>query len=171
MVRRVKAAAVPPVIARNSEAYSMSTAPRPAFAPWAALVLTLCAGCDGPPRDAPSENDPGGLATKGKMFNLDRQAPGSANRVPALEGTPGTLRYRLGCLFLDVGAGEAIGLVVPAEASFYGKRLIGTLKSPDGRPIVREVGQYMSFGGPVIENPKDGRYSCDTKRVLITDYF
>lgn len=149
----------------------MSTAPRFAFASWAALVLTLCSGCDGPPRGAPSENRSGGPATKAKMFNLDRQAPGSANQVPALEGTPGTLRYLPGCLFLDVGAGEAIGLVVPAEASFDGKRLIGRLKSPDGRPIFREIGQYMSFGGPVIENPGDGRYSCDTKRVLITDYF
>jgi hypothetical protein len=105
------------------------------------------------------------------VFDLDRQAPGSANQVPALEGTPGTLRYRQGCLFLDVGAGEAIGLVVPAEASFDGKRLIGRLKSPDGGPIVREVGQFVNFGGRVIENPGDGRYSCDTKRVLIADYF
>lgn len=149
----------------------MSTACRFASAPWAAFVLMLCAGCDGGPRGAPSENDSGGPATKGKVFNLDRQAPGSANQVPALEGTPGTLRYRPGCLFLDVGAGEAIGLVVPGEASFDGKRLIGRLRSPDGRPIVREIGRFMSFGGPVIENPGDGRYSCDTKRVLITDYF
>jgi hypothetical protein len=105
------------------------------------------------------------------VLDLDRQAPGRANRVPALEGTPGILRYRPGCLFLDVGAGEAIGLVITAEASFDGKRLTGRLKSPDGRPIVMEVGQFTSFGGPVIENPGDGHYSCDTRRVLVTDYF
>ena len=149
----------------------MSTARRLACAPWAALILSLCAGCDGPPRGAHPGNDSGDPATKGQRFELDRQAPGSANQVPALEGTPGTLRYRPGCLFLDVGAGEAIGLVVPSEATFDGRRLIGRLKSTDGKPIVREIGQFMSFGGPVIENPGNGRYSCDTKRVLVADYF
>jgi hypothetical protein len=91
--------------------------------------------------------------------------------VPALEGTAGTLGYRPGCLFLDVGSGDEIGLVVPAEASFDGKRLIGKLRTPEGKGIVREIGAFMSFSGPVIENPRDGRYSCDTGRLLITDLF
>lgn len=91
--------------------------------------------------------------------------------MPALEGTPGTLRYRPGCLFLDAGGGEEIGLVVPAEATFDGRRVTGRLKAPDGQPIVREVGQFVSFSGPVIDNPRDGRYTCGTERVLIADYF
>lgn len=141
----------------------MSPACRLASAPFAALILALCGGCDGLPRgeDGPPASAPG----------FDRQAPGSANRVPALEGTPGTLRYRPGCLFLDVGGGDEIGLVVPAHASFDGRRLTGQVTTPDGKPIVREIGQFMSFTGPVIENPGNGRYSCDTRRVLIADYF
>jgi hypothetical protein len=139
----------------------------------AALLLALCAGCDGPPPDrrATSANSSGRPAAERKQFEFDRQTPGSANQVPALEETPGRLRYRPGCLFLDVGAGEEIGLVVPAEATFDGKRMIGRLTTPDGRPVVREIGQFMSFSGRLIEKPEDGRYSCDTKWVLITDDF
>jgi hypothetical protein len=141
----------------------MASARRLAHAPWAALILALCAGCDGGEGAAPAEV-PGGPA-------FDRQGPGGANQVPALEGTAGTLRYRPGCLFLEMGGGDEIGLVVPAEASFDGRRLVGRLTTPDRRPIVREVGRLTSFTGPVIENPGDGRYSCDTKRVLIADFF
>ncbi|HEX9965321.1 MAG TPA: hypothetical protein VGB04_10110 [Allosphingosinicella sp.] len=144
----------------------MSIARRLAHALRAALIPALCAGCDGVPRRqgaAPAEA-PGGPA-------FDRQAPGSASQVPALEGTAGTLRYRPGCLFLDVGGGDEIGLVVPAETSFDGRRLVGRLINPDRRPIVREVGRFTSFTGPVIENPSDGRYSCDTRRMLIADFF
>jgi hypothetical protein len=150
----------------------MSTERRLAAA-CAALILTLCAGCDRAPRGrapAPANSSTSAAPEPGELA-LDRQAPGSANQVPALEGTPGTLRYRPGCLFLDVGGGAEIGLVVPAEATFDGRRLIGKLPTPDGKPIVREIGQFVSFSGPVIENATDGRYSCDTRRVLITDYF
>ncbi|HEX8512340.1 MAG TPA: hypothetical protein VF688_04465 [Allosphingosinicella sp.] len=106
-----------------------------------------------------------------REFAFDRQAPGRTNQVPALEGTPGTLRYRPGCLFLDVEGGDEIGLVVPAEATFDGRRLTGRVATPDGKPLVREIGQFTSFTGPVIENPGDGRYSCNTGKLLITDYF
>ncbi|HEX8626363.1 MAG TPA: hypothetical protein VF782_14975 [Allosphingosinicella sp.] len=142
-------------------------------APWAALILALCAGCDGVPQgqSGTSPNSSATPAAARQELAFDRQAPGSANQVPALEGTAGTLRYRPGCLFLDVGGGDEIGLVVPAEAAFDGKRLIGKLPTPDGKPIVREIGRSTSFGGPVIENPRDGRYSCDTGRLLITDLF
>ncbi|HEU0045151.1 hypothetical protein [Sphingomonas sp.] len=151
----------------------MRTRRRLAAAPWAALILTLCAGCDGAPRGqaAAPETSPATSAAERRELAFDRQAPGSANQVPALEGTPGTLRYRPGCLFLDVGGGAEIGLVVPAEVTFDGRRLIGKLPTPDGKPRVREIGQFISFSGPVIRNPGDGRYSCDTRQMLIADYF
>lgn len=149
----------------------MSVAFRLASTPWVALTLALCAGCDGPPRGGPSQNSSGAPAATERGSAFDRQEPGKANQVPALEGTAGTLRYRPGCLFLDVGGGDEIGLVLPAEATFDGRRLIGRLPTPDGKPIVREIGKVMSFSGPVIGNPKDGRYSCDTGKVLIADYF
>ena len=146
---------------------------RLASARWGALILTLGAGCDGSPRgrgaSAADSSETPAAVRRESVF--DRQAPGGANQVPALEGTPGTLRYRPGCLYLDVGGGGEIGLVVPAEATFDGRRLAGRLTSPDGKPIIREVGRFMSFSGPVIENPGDGRYSCDTRRVLIADDF
>jgi hypothetical protein len=151
----------------------MSSSCRLVSAPWAALILALCAGCDGAPlgQGATSADNSATPAPVRRELAFDRQAPGSANQVPALEGTAGTLRYRPGCLFLDAGGGDEIGLVVPAEVAFDGRRLIGKLPTPDGKPIAREIGQFMSFSGPVIENPKDRRYSCDTKRVLIADYF
>ena len=151
----------------------MPTERRLAAAPWAALILTLCAGCDRAPRgEAPApENSAASIAAKPRELAFDRQAPGSANQVPALEGTPGTLRYRPGCLFLETGGGEETGLVVPAGATFDGRRLVGRLRSPDRKPVVREIGRFMSFTGPVVENPRDGRYSCDTRKVLIADYF
>jgi hypothetical protein len=46
---------------------------------------------------------------------------------------------------------------VPAEVTFDGRRMIGKLTAPDGRPIVREIGQFMSFSGRVIDNPRNGR--------------
>lgn len=144
----------------------MSCAFRLAPARGAALILALCTGCDRAPqgRSATSGAAPRELA-------FDRQAPGSANRVPALGGTPGRLGYRPGCLFLVVEAEDEIGLVLPAEVTFDGKRVTGRLPTPDGQPIAREIGQLMSFSGSVIANPGDGRYSCDTRRVLIADYF
>jgi hypothetical protein len=151
----------------------MSTERRFATAPWAALILSLCAGCDRAPRGqatAPAKSSESSAAEPRELA-FDRQAPGGANQVPALEGTPGTLRYRPGCLFLDAGGGDEIGLVVPADVAFDGTRLIGRLTKPDGKPVVREIGQFMSFSGRVIENPRDGRYTCDTRRVLITDSF
>lgn len=102
---------------------------------------------------------------------IDRQAPGTANQVPYLEGTSGRLRYRPGCLLLDAGGGDEIGLVIPADVSFDGKRMIGKVTTPEGEQIVRQIGQSVSLSGAVIENPQDGRYSCDTKLVLIADYF
>lgn len=151
----------------------MSYARPLASASCAVLILALCAGCDGAPRNqsttsAHSAPTPDAAPQE---FAFDRQAPGSANQVPSLEGTPGTLRYRSGCLFLDAGNGNEIGLVVPAEVTFDGRRMIGKLTTPDGRPIIKEIGQFMSFSGPVIENPRDGRYGCDTKMVLIADHF
>lgn len=150
----------------------MPSAPRLASAPWATLVLALSAGCDGPPRVRGEASAAGSASPAGvpKELAFDRQPAGSANQVPALEGTPGTLRYRPGCLFLDAG-GDEIGLVVPADARFDGKRLSGRLTTPDRKPIVRQVGQMVSFSGRVIENPRDGRYACDTGTVLITDSF
>ncbi|HYG48134.1 MAG TPA: hypothetical protein VD846_09350 [Allosphingosinicella sp.] len=133
----------------------MSREYRLAAPPGAALILALCASCDGAPKE----------------LAFDRQAPGGANQVPALESTPGTLRYRPGCLFLDAGGGDEIGLVVPAEAAFDGRRLYGKLTTPEGEPVVREVGRFVSFSGRVINNPGDGRYGCDTRKMLITDYF
>lgn len=158
---------------RSIEAGSTPSAVRPARALWAALLPALCAGCDAPPRGqvAAPANGSSAEASGLQEFALDRQAPGSANQVRALEGTPGTLRYRPGCLFLEAGGGGEIGLVVPADARFDGSRLIGKIGTPDGRPIVREVGQFVSFSGPVVDNPRDGRYSCDTGRVLIADDF
>lgn len=151
----------------------MPYACRRARALLAALILTLCAGCDRAPRgqSATPTNSSSTPDAVQKGLTFDRQPPGSANQVPALEGTPGTLRYRPGCLLLDAGGGDEIGLVVPADVTFDGRRMIGKLTTPDGQPIVREIGQFMSFSGPVIENPRNGRYSCDTKRVLIADYF
>ncbi|HEU0100574.1 MAG TPA: hypothetical protein VFQ67_17570 [Allosphingosinicella sp.] len=151
----------------------MSFVRRIACATWAAPILALCAGCDGPPRDrAPTSADnPADRAAVRRELPLDRQAPGGANRVPALEGISGTLRYRPGCLFLDVGGGDEIGLVVPAEAKFDGRRLTGKLTTPDGRPVAREIGRTASFSGPVVDNPGAGRFSCDTGRMLIADLF
>jgi hypothetical protein len=102
---------------------------------------------------------------------VDRQAPGSENQVPALEGTKVTLRYRPGCLYLDTGGGGEIGLVVPSDASFDGRRLIGKVTTPEGKAIVRAIGKFAGFSGAAIENPRDGCYSCETARVLITDRF
>jgi hypothetical protein len=104
-------------------------------------------------------------------FAFDRQAPGSENHVPILKGTGGTLRYRPGCLFIDAGNGDETGLVVPAYVTFDGKRMMGKVTKPDGEPIVREVGRFANLSGRVIENPRDGRYSCDTKKLLIADSF
>ncbi|MFN3389381.1 MAG: hypothetical protein ACK40O_10660 [Allosphingosinicella sp.] len=91
--------------------------------------------------------------------------------MPTLKATAGTLRYRPGCLFLEDGHGGEIGLVLPADVTFDGTRLTGKLTTPEGEPLVREVGRRVSLSGPVIEHPGDGRYSCDTERVLIADYF
>jgi hypothetical protein len=104
-------------------------------------------------------------------FAFDRQAPGSENRAPVLKGTGGTLRYRPGCLFIDAGNGDETGLVIPAYVTFDGKRMMGKVTKLDGEPIVREIGQFVNFTGRVIQNPEDGRYSCDTKKVLIADAF
>jgi hypothetical protein len=151
----------------------MSSACRLASARWAAPILALCAGCDGATgrQDGTSADSSGRPAAEHKEFAFDRQAPGRANQVPTLEGTAGTLRYRPGCLFLDAGGGEEIGLVVPADVTFDGRRMIGRLTTPDGQPIVGEIGRFISVSGPVIETPGDGRYSCDTGRVLIADDF
>jgi hypothetical protein len=91
--------------------------------------------------------------------------------VPVLKGTPGTLRYRPGCLYIDGGHGDETGLVVPAYVTFDGKRMTGKVTKPDGEPIVREVGQFVNLSGRVIKNPGDGRHSCDTKKLLIADSF
>ncbi len=127
---------------------------------WRAVLLpVLCAGCDAPQQG------------QTPAVTVDRQAAGTENQVPALEGTPGTLRYRPGCLFLDTGGGGEIGLVVPADARFDGARLVGALPTPEGKPISREVGRPVSFTGRLIENPGGGRYGCRTGRLLITDRF
>jgi hypothetical protein len=144
-----------------------------ASAPCALLILALCAGCDGAPRKqstTSAHRSPTPDAVP-QEFAFDRQAPGSANKVPTLEGTAGTLRYRSGCLFLDAGSGNEIGLVVPAGVTFDGRRMIGKLTTPGGRPIIKEIGQLVSLSGPLMENPPDGRYGCDTKMVLIADQF
>jgi len=147
--------------------------PRSPSASCAALLLTIGGGCDGAPvgeRASPAHRLESAAATQ-QAHKLDRQVPGSANQVPALAGTSGVLGYRPNCLFLDPGGGEEIGLVVPAEVIFDGRRMIGKLPAPTGRPIVREVGQLVSVSGPSIDNLKDGRYGCDTERVLIADQF
>jgi hypothetical protein len=151
----------------------MSNPYHPASAASAALVLALCTGCDGAPRDRNAIPADGAAtpaaARQGLAF--DPQPPGSENQVPALEGTKGTLRYRPGCLYLDTGSGGKIGLVVPSDARFDGRRLIGKVTTPQGEPIVRAIGQFVGFSGALIENPRDGRYSCNTGKVLITDQF
>lgn len=151
----------------------MSTSGRLASASRAALVLALCAGCDGESngRQASAPIGSEGRATAEQGATFDRQAPGSANQVPSLEGRSGTLGYRTGCLFLDVGDGEDIGLAVPAEVTFDGRRMIGKLGTPQGKPIVREIGELVNVSGRLIENRGGGRYSCDTQWVLIADQF
>ena len=121
-------------------------------------MLALCAGCDPAPADR-------GVPA------FDRQPPGSENRSPFLSGTPGTLRYRPGCLYLDDGNGGETGLVVPSYASFDGERLTGRLRTPDGKQIARTIGQRVTVTGQVVDNPRDGRYSCDTGKVLVADAF
>jgi len=150
----------------------MTSGCRLSSSPWAALILALCAGCDGAPRGREAtSNGSGSVVAEQAPITFDRQPPGSANRVPTLQGTAGTLRYRPGCLFLDDGRGGEIGLVLPAEATFDGRRLVGALTTPEGEAVAREVGQVVSLTGPVIDNPSDGRYSCDTKKLLVADRF
>lgn len=151
----------------------MSSACRLAFASWAALILTLCAGCDRAPRGqrGPSADSSGSPVAEQKRLVFDRLPRGKENRVPVLSGTPGTLRYRPGCLFIDAGSGDETGLVVPAYVTFDGKRMKGNLKRPDGEPISVAIGEFVNLTGRVIANPRNGRYSCDTKMLLIADHF
>ena len=136
-------------------------------------MMLACAGCDGGSREqrAIPANSAEARSARQQVFRLDRQAAGSANQVPALEGISGTLGYRPGCLYLDLGAGKQIGLVVPQEVSFDGRQVIGNLGTPQGKPVARQVGQLVSVSGRVIENPGDGSYSCDTEQILIADQF
>lgn len=151
----------------------MSSARRNPPALWAALTLTLCAACDRAPQGsgAPMLNRSESPAASPQWVVFDRQPPGSENRVSILSGTPGTLRYRPGCLFIDDGHGGQIGLVVPSYVKFDGKRMMGKLKSPDGERFGLAIGEFVNLTGRVIENPRNGSYSCDTKQVLIADYF
>lgn len=137
------------------------------------MLLALCAGCDGslPGRGAPLANGPAGQAGAQHAPTVDRQEPGSENRTPYLSGAHGRLGYRSGCLFLDEGNGGETGLVIPSYVIFDGKRLVGNLKKPTGEPIVVALGEFANLSGLLIDNPRDGRYSCDTKLVLLADYF
>lgn len=136
-------------------------------------MLLIAGGCDGPQegQQGSQANNARSSAVGQQRVSFDRQAPGKNNQVPHLEGMSGTLRYRSGCLLLDLGGGDEIGLVVPADVTFNGSRMIGKLTTPDRQPIVRKIGQLVSFTGPVIENSRAVRYSCDTKKVLIADQF
>lgn len=149
----------------------MSSAFRFPFAPWAALTLALCAGCEGPPRGTSAAKGSGASAGAEQRFAFDRQAPGSENRVPVLSGIGGKLGYRPGCLFLVDEQGGETGLVVPSHVTFDGQRMMGKLKTPDGKPMGVAVGEFVNLTGRMIENPLDGRYSCETDHVLIADYF
>lgn len=136
-------------------------------------MLALCAGCDGSPRDQglPLSNGSVSQAAAQLAPAVDRQEPGSENRTPVLSGAHGRLGYRPGCLFVDEGKGGETGLVIPSYVVFDGRRLFGKLKKPKGEPIVVSLGEFMNLSGRVIDNPRDGRYSCNTKLVLIADYF
>jgi len=138
-----------------------------------ALLLALCAGCDGTPGDeaASSPNKSDTRVPVRQSLGFDRQAPGSENRSPVLSGASGTLRYRPGCLFLDDGHGGETGIVVPAHVVFDGERMAGKLKTPDGKQRVATIGEFVNLTGRLTDNPQDGRYSCKTQRVLIADYF
>jgi hypothetical protein len=137
-------------------------------------MLSMCAGCDRSPSNggAPQANGSAGrTAAEQQAPIVDRQAPGSENRVPVLSGAIGKLRYRPGCLYLDHGKGAETGLVIPSYVVFDGKRVAGSLKKPTGEPIVFSLGDFVNLTGRVIGNPRDGRYSCDTKQILLADYF
>lgn len=140
---------------------------------WAALLLALSGGCDGTPRgqDALSASNAERPVAEQYGPTFDQQAPGSENRVPFTSGAHGTLGYRAGCLFLAGEGGGETGLVIPSHARFDGNRLIGKVKKPTGESFVVELGQFVHLRGQMIDNPREGRYGCDTKMVLIVDYF
>lgn len=71
--------------------------------------------------------------------------------------------------FLEIGDGDEIGLIVPADVSFDGRRMIGGLRTQEGKPMVWQVGQLVTLTGPVLKNARDGRYSCDTAKLHLAD--
>ena len=132
----------------------------------AALAIPLCGGCDGAAPEAAE-----GIAGTSPGPAVDRLPPGEENRAPYAEGAHGILGYRAGCLFLAGEGGGETGLVVPSYVSFDGVRLEGRLRKPTGERIVARIGEAVSLRGIEIDNPRDGRFSCDTKRLLIADHF
>lgn len=141
---------------------------------YAALSLPLaCAACQvasKQDRETPSVDSPQGNRLLSKLV-FDRQKPGEANRTPVLSGISGDLAYRPGCLYINAGSGDETGLVVPAEVQFDGSMLRGKLGTPDGKPRVILIGEFLNLTGWVIDNPRDGRYSCNMAKMLIVDYF